>query len=110
MNDILRINTTKGNVYVETTTVSMSPSKERSMNNVGFNIPGEQIMTLAQDVLDKSLDSLNEIADKIAQKLKALEPNKVEVEFGFKISGTGDLFIAKCTTEGNFTIKLTWEK
>ena len=115
MNNILRINTTKGDVYLESTVVAAVPAAapatggERQMNDVTFLNQNEQVMELAQDTLDKSLDSLTEIARKIAQKVKTTDPKKIEVQFGFKLSGTGDLYIAKCTAEGNFSIKLTWE-
>jgi len=41
-------------------------------------------------------------------KVKEAAPDKIEVKFGIKVSGTANWLIAKAATEGNFDITLTW--
>ena len=32
-----------------------------------------------------------------------------EIEFGVKVSGEGNIYVAKTTGEANITVKLNWE-
>jgi hypothetical protein len=32
-----------------------------------------------------------------------------EIEFGIKVSGEGNVYVAKATSEANITVKLNWE-
>ena len=113
MNEVIKVNTSKGDIYIETSVapIAQSPSRVRNMSDVGFNsASSSEIVTLTKDAFDSSLEGLKEIASLIISKVKDASPDKIEMEFGFKLSGSGNLFIAKCTTEGNFSVKLTWEK
>ncbi|MGH3694514.1 MAG: CU044_2847 family protein [Pseudonocardiaceae bacterium] len=44
----------------------------------------------------------------VLARAKEAGPDKVEVKFGIKVSGTANWLIAKAATEGNFDITLTW--
>jgi hypothetical protein len=47
-------------------------------------------------------------AQAVLAKVKEAAPDKIEVKFGIKVSGTANWLIAKAATEGNFDITLTW--
>lgn len=44
----------------------------------------------------------------VLAKAKEAAPDKIEVKFGIKVSGTTNWLVAKAATEGNFEITLTW--
>jgi hypothetical protein len=44
----------------------------------------------------------------VLAKAKEAAPDKIEVKFGIKVSGTANWFVAKAATEGNFEVTLTW--
>ncbi|MGH3550917.1 MAG: CU044_2847 family protein [Pseudonocardiaceae bacterium] len=44
----------------------------------------------------------------VLAKVREAAPDKIEVKFGIKVSGTANWLVAKAATEGNFEITLTW--
>ncbi|HET9254978.1 MAG TPA: CU044_2847 family protein [Pseudonocardiaceae bacterium] len=44
----------------------------------------------------------------VLAKVREAAPDKIEVKFGIKVSGTANWLIAKAATEGNFDITMTW--
>ena len=48
-------------------------------------------------------------AKAVLDQARAAGPQKVEVKFGVKVSGTMNWVVAKAATEGNFEITLSWE-
>lgn len=44
----------------------------------------------------------------VLEKVKEAAPDKIEVRFGIKVSGTANWLVAKAATEGNFEITLVW--
>jgi hypothetical protein len=44
----------------------------------------------------------------VLAKVQEAAPDKIEVKFGIKVSGTANWLVAKAATEGNFDITLTW--
>lgn len=47
-------------------------------------------------------------AQVVLARAKETAPDKIEIRFGIKVSGTANWLIAKAATEGNFDITLTW--
>jgi hypothetical protein len=46
----------------------------------------------------------------VMNRLEALGPNNVELEFGLKISGKAGVVFASSEAEGHFTVKLSWQR
>jgi hypothetical protein len=44
----------------------------------------------------------------VLAKVREAAPDKIELKFGIKVSGTANWLVAKAATEGNFEITLTW--
>lgn len=44
----------------------------------------------------------------VLEQVKEAAPDKIEVRFGIKVSGTANWLVAKAATEGNFEITLVW--
>jgi hypothetical protein len=61
-------------------------------------------------MLDSALAPLVEGAKVVLAKAREVGPQKVEVAFGVKATGTASFVVAKAASEGNFSITLTWEK
>jgi hypothetical protein len=48
-------------------------------------------------------------AKTVLEQVRDLSPDRVEVKFGVKVTGTMNWLVAKAATEGNFEITLGWE-
>ncbi|MGW4378769.1 CU044_2847 family protein [Kitasatospora sp. NPDC004531] len=73
--------------------------------------PGE-IAATATRTLTESFDQVRGAAAALLERLTTLPspPSSVEVELGVKINAEAGAVIAKTAAEGNFTVKLTWER
>ncbi len=71
-----------------------------------------KVTKAARESFDEAIAGVKPIADAILSQTKGLSmaPEKVEVTFGIKISGEVGVILARCSTEANIQIKLTWEK
>ena len=49
-------------------------------------------------------------ACEVLQQARGAAPDKVEVKFGVKVTGTMTWLVAKAATEGSFEITLAWER
>jgi len=45
----------------------------------------------------------------VLDEVKEMAPDKVEVKFGVKVTGTMNWLVAKAATEGNFEVTLGWD-
>jgi hypothetical protein len=60
----------------------------------------------------EAIDKIRPAADQLLGVLKGLQsqPRSVEVEFGVKLTGSLGAIIATAAGEGNFKIKLVWNR
>jgi hypothetical protein len=58
--------------------------------------------------LTEALGSVSEAAQASLQVLRRLGPDRLELDFGVKLSGEAGAIIAKTAAEGHFTVKLSW--
>jgi hypothetical protein len=49
-----------------------------------------------------------EAAKAVLDKVKEIRPDRVELKFGVKVSGSANWLVAKAASEGNFEITLIW--
>ncbi|MFI7236090.1 CU044_2847 family protein [Streptomyces cyaneofuscatus] len=92
---------------------------ERVVVEVGFSSsgivrasrPGEIAGTAAR-TLTESFDQVRAAAAVLLDRMTALPspPSKVEIELGVKINAEAGAIIAKTAAEGNFAVRLTWER
>ncbi|MGI5239662.1 CU044_2847 family protein [Dactylosporangium sp. CA-139066] len=47
-------------------------------------------------------------AREVLEQVRQARPDRVEVKFGVKVTGTANWLVAKAATEGNFEITLAW--
>ncbi|WP_327235789.1 hypothetical protein OG349_19250 [Streptomyces sp. NBC_01317] len=73
--------------------------------------PGEIVGT-ATRTLAESFDQVRAAAALLMDRLTTLPspPSTVEVELGVKINAEAGAVVAKTAAEGNFTIRLTWQR
>ena len=57
----------------------------------------------------ESLDSVRAAAAASFRALKSLAPQKLELEFGVKLTAEAGALIAKTAGEGHFVVTLTWD-
>ena len=73
--------------------------------------PGE-VAGKAQQTFEAALDRLRPIATTLIGKVRDLSdpPNKVEVEFGLKLSAEAGAILTSAGCEAHCTVTLTWER
>ncbi|TMU90065.1 CU044_2847 family protein [Streptomyces sp. DASNCL29] len=73
--------------------------------------PGEVAGTAAR-TLSESFDQVRAAAAALLDRLTTLPspPSTVEVELGVKINAEAGAVIAKTAAEGNFTVRLVWQR
>jgi hypothetical protein len=59
--------------------------------------------------LGESLDSVRNAAQAALDALKSLSPQKLELEFGVKLTAEAGALIAKTAAEGHFVVTVTWQ-
>lgn len=60
--------------------------------------------------LDKEFASVSAVASAMLEKMKALQPGEVEIEFGVEVGGSmGIPLITSGQAKANFKIKLKWK-
>ncbi|MFJ5924599.1 CU044_2847 family protein [Kitasatospora sp. NPDC092948] len=71
-----------------------------------------EIAATATRTLAESFDQVRGAAAVLLERLSTLPtaPSTVQVELGVKINAEAGAVIAKTAAEGNFTIRLTWER
>ena len=73
---------------------------------------GDDIVKASSERFKKALGSLGEIVKMLEASVGDLakRPDKVEMEFGAKISGKCDLWVVSGEGEADFKVTLTWDK
>jgi hypothetical protein len=73
--------------------------------------PGE-VVVQAGETLEEALDRAMPATQALIERLKSIAsgPDAIEVQFGLKLSGQLGAVLAKTGAEGNFSVKLTWNR
>jgi hypothetical protein len=58
--------------------------------------------------LTDALGTVSDAARASFEVLRQLNPDRLELDFGVKLSGEAGALIAKTAAEGHFTVKVTW--
>jgi Trypsin-co-occurring domain 1 len=99
MAEIVRFEVGAGSVLVET---------EEDTFGVDQVARGPDGVVEAGRRLEDALGSVRDAAASSLDVLRQLSPDGVEVEFGIKLAGEAGAIIAKASSEGHFTVKLSW--
>ena len=59
--------------------------------------------------LEDALDSVRRAASASLRVLQTLRPDKLEFEFGVKLTAEAGALIARTAGEGHFVVKVSWE-
>lgn len=95
-----------GKIYIE---VRESVGRTTSVSRTH---DAEEIVATSAKTFEAVLESIHPISNAIFEKIKNLgsKPNEVTVEFGVKVTISGNLVVASASGEGNFKVSLKWEK
>jgi Trypsin-co-occurring domain 1 len=69
-----------------------------------------EIVAEAGQTFESTLSAIVPTAEVLLDKLKAVGPDDITVEFGIKISIEAGAIITKTAGEANFTVTLTWKR
>lgn len=85
-------------LVTERKAVKASITEDLIEKSLDFNVLSKQVGNICE-LLKQSLDSVP----------KELRPTKVSTEFGFKISGEGDIVLVKAGIEATLKISAEWQ-
>lgn len=71
----------------------------------GFRPAGpEEVLGRVGEAVGPAVDAAKVVLDKV----KEARPDRVELRFGIKVSGSANWLVARAAGEGNFEVALTW--
>jgi hypothetical protein len=65
----------------------------------------------SEEIVGKLRDAVGPVVDGakvVLDRVKAAQPDEVELKFGIKVSGTMNWYVAKAATEAAFEVTLKW--
>jgi len=65
----------------------------------------DEVVGRVRDALQPAVAAARAVLDQV----KDMSPDRVEVKFGVKVTGTMNWLVAKAATEGNFEVTLAWD-
>lgn len=68
-----------------------------------------KIVATAAISLEEALDQLQPTVRALADRLRAVGPDEITVQFGVKLGGEMGIMLARGTAEVNFTVSMTWK-
>jgi hypothetical protein len=71
--------------------------------------PGEVVMRARQS-LEQSLEEIEPAMRVVLDRMKAMSPNELTVEFGLTLGAEAGIVVAKGTSEMHFAVTLTWKR
>ncbi|WP_405552131.1 hypothetical protein OIE52_50250 [Streptomyces canus] len=63
----------------------------------------------AQTSLRAALERVRPALSQVAETVRELKPDEMEISFGLKVGGETGVIIAKGTTEVNFAVRVLWK-
>ncbi len=99
-----------GVLHVEV--VEEVPTVKDAKGNIVFAAGGGDNIAIAKAVVkfDEVTNLIQNVSRNVLSSIESLvkRPSEVEVQFGIKLGGEAGVFVAKASTEANFSIKLKW--
>jgi len=71
--------------------------------------PGE-VVARARQTLEQALDQIKPAVSAVLDRLKAMSPDEVSVEFGLTLGAETGMVVAKGTAEMHFAVTLAWKR
>lgn len=88
------------------------PTMKNEKGNVVFATGGGENTTVAKAAVrfDEVTNLIKNVSRNVVNAIEGLakRPAEVEVQFGIKLGGEAGAFVAKASTEANFSITLKW--
>lgn len=105
MPNLVAMKTESGEILVEAEFSKLTLEEIGVMDNAFERIDGS-FKSIAETIKKCSKD----LADVFNEQHSINKSMKsAEIEFGVKVSGEGNIYVAKTTGEANITVKLNWE-
>jgi Trypsin-co-occurring domain 1 len=70
---------------------------------------GDGVVARAQTSLQDALNRVRPALTQVAETIRELKPDELELEFGLKMGGETGVIISKGTAEVNFAVRLVWK-
>ncbi|MFD5753156.1 CU044_2847 family protein [Streptomyces sp. NPDC127033] len=68
------------------------------------------LIARANTSLREALDRVRPALSQVAETVRELNPDEMEIQFGLKVGGESGVIIAKGTTEVNFAVRVVWKR
>lgn len=97
-------------ILVETS--DAQPAVERPQSEFNSGLPGLSVATYSPVVVEHLSSAIQEVIDTVAAAVKpsAAGPKSCQVKFALKVSGQGNVILAKMGSELTMEVTVTWER
>ena len=68
------------------------------------------VLARTQQTLEQALDQIQPALRAVAERLRSMSPDEVNLEFGLTLSAETGLVVAKGSSEMHFAVTLTWNR
>jgi hypothetical protein len=100
MDELVRFETSESSVLVEV------EAQTYGIERVGRGADGIQDAVVS---MGHALEGIADAARSATEALRELAPDKLELEFGVKLTAEAGAIIAKTSGEAHFTVSMSWE-
>ena len=72
----------------------------------------DQLVVQTVETFDSAMDSIREVANSVAQKLRQVsaDVDEATIKFGMKFGVEGKIFVASAKGEASFEVELKWKR
>ena len=97
-------------ILVETSTVEDTMSAPLPQLNAGLSV--SSVATYTSLMVDQLSDAIQEVIDIVAETVKPSPtgPESCQIKFGLKVSGEGNVILAKMGTDLTLEVTVTWKR
>ncbi|NGO47960.1 CU044_2847 family protein [Streptomyces ureilyticus] len=92
--------------------VLVEPVDEEAYGLEEIAVSGGTVIRRAQEGLDEALDGIRRLAAEAHTRITSIDvaPQRLELEFGVKLSGETGAVLAKASGEAHLVVRAVWER
>lgn len=94
------------------TIIYVEDDSTQGPNNITPGVRGGEISPKIKQKFEGEIEKVKPVSEKLISELSELskKPSEIEVEFGFKLSGSVGFVLTSGEAEANFKVKLVWKQ
>jgi hypothetical protein len=93
-------------------TILVEPSDDEAYGLEEISVSGGTVIRRAQEGLEEAFDGIRRMASEAHARITSIDvpPQRLELEFGVKLSGETGAVLAKASGEAHLLVRAVWER